>query len=399
MNDLFASAEVADLKARRQVRVAFVSTNSITQGEQVGVLWSWLLAQGIKIQFAHRTFQWSNDAPGKAAVHCVIVGFGLEDVKPKRLFEYADIKGAPHEVAVGNINPYLVDAPDVVLPNRRVPLSAAPSIVFGSMANDGGHLILSDADRKTLLESEPDAEKFMRMFLGGEEFLNARNRWCLWLKDVPPNEFKSLPLVSSRVNHVRKQREKSTRATTKELAKFPSLFGEIRQPTSSYLMIPRVSSERREVIPVGFFSPNVIASEQTLVVPDATLYHFGVISSTMHNAWVRAVCGRLESRYRYSNTIVYNNFPWPSEPSDAARQRIEEAAQGVLDARAQFPCTSLATLYNPETMPPALVKAHATLDRAVDAAYQPDGGAKSYANDATRVAFLFRRYAALTSML
>ncbi len=403
INDLFVEMSDVDSRARRAIKCAFVSTNSITQGEQVGVLWSWMFAQGIRIHFAHRTFQWTNDAPGKAAVHCVIIGFAAFDAPRKRLFEYADIQGPPNEVTVQNINPYLVDAPDVALESRREPVSKVPPIVFGSMANDGGHLVLNEAERSDLVAEEPGAEPWIRRFLGGEEFLNAIPRYCLWLKDAPAGVLKSLPSVAHRVSLVKRHRSESKREATRKLAAFPGLFGEIRQPKGNYLLIPRVSSERRVFIPVGFFSTDVIASEQTLVIPDAGPYHFGVLSSTMHNAWMRYVAGRLKSDFRYSNQIVYNNFPWPDKPSGEHRAAIEAAAQVVLDAReAEFKrdaSISLATLYNPDLMPPALVKSHQALDRAVDAAYVPDGGKRKWTSDAERVAFLFRRYRELTSFL
>jgi hypothetical protein len=408
LGDLFVEADEAEVRARRAVRCAFVSTNSVTQGEQVGVLWGWLAQRGLHIQFAHRTFKWSNEAPGKAAVHCVIVGFGLDDPPRKRLFEYAAVDGPPHEVAAKSINAYLVDAPEVVLANRREPISPVPAIVFGSMPNDGGNLLLTAAEREELLAKEPDAAPWLRPFVGAEEFLNNVPRWCLWLIDCPPSQLARLRLVGERVTAVRKHRQGSKRATTQDLAHMPTLFGEIRQPTGDYLLIPGVSSERRQFLPVGFLAPSSIASNATLVVPEASPLHFGILSSTMHNAWIRFVCGRLESRYRYSAGIVYNNFPWPS-PIDAERHAdaksaklraaIEAAAQGVLDARAAYPDESLATLYNPETMPPALARAHAALDRAVDAAYVPDCGARTWASDAERVAFLFRRHQALASLL
>ena len=398
IEDMFASADKLETNQRRQVKCAFVSTNSITQGEQVGVLWSYLLAQGMHIQFAHRTFQWSNEAPGKAAVHCVIIGFGYDDAKQKHLFEYADIKGHPHEITAQNINPYLVDAPDTVLPNRRDPLCNVSPIVFGSMPNDGGNLLLSDVEKDELIKLEPAAKDWIKPFVGAEEFINKLSRWCLWLVDCPPSQLKAMPHVLKRVEAVRLARAASNRKTTQDLAATPTLFGEIRQPASAYLLIPRVSSERRPFIPVGFLEPAQIASDATLVVPNATLYHFGILTSTMHNAWMRQVCGRLESRYRYSNTIVYNNFPWPTLTTNN-HAVIEAAAQGVLDARALFPNESLATLYDPDTMPTALVKAHAALDKAIDAAYVADGGAKSYASDAERVAFLIKRYQQLTSLI
>ena len=378
-----------------RIRCAFVSTNSISQGEQVGVLWGWLLAKGIHIHFAHRTFQWSNEARGMAAVHCVIIGFGAFDVEKKVIYEYEDIRSEPHAVAVRNINPYLVDAPDVSLANRRQPISPVPEIVFGSMPNDGGHLLLTDTEKHELLSKEPAAEKYIRPFMSAKEFINNIPRWCLWLVDIAPHELRQLPEIALRVQAVKQLRGASDRPTTRELAAFPSLFGENRQPTNSYLAIPKTSSERRNFIPINFLNANCIANTELFTIDAATLYHFGILTSTMHMAWVRYTCGRLESRYRYSASIVYNNFPWPDEPADKQRAAVEAAAQAVLDARVQFPQSSLADLYDPFTMPPALVKAHQALDRAVDACYRK----AAFANDAQRVEFLFERYQQLTSLL
>ena len=407
MHDMFLDAAEVEVKSRRAVRCAFVSTNSITQGEQVGVLWSWLLNQGLHIQFAHRTFQWMNEAPGKAAVHCVIVGFGTSPSRQRRLFEYDDIKGEPHEVKAVSINPYLVDAVETVLPSRRQPISPVPPIVFGSMPNDGGHLLLSDQEKREFLRAEPAARKWVRPFVGADEFINRIPRWCLWLIDCPAAELKAMPLVAERVTAVKHRRLASSRPTTQELAATPTLFGEIRQPESHYLLIPSVSSERRQFVPIGFMDAATIASNLVLVVPDATLAHFGVLTSTMHNAWVRHVAGRLESRYRYSAQIVYNNFPWPTAPTEKQTADLEAAAQAVLDARAaesaRDAATTLATLYDPDLMPPALVRAHQALDRAVDAAYAADAkvlGLKAKWNsDRERVAFLFALYQRLTSLI
>lgn len=406
MHDMFLDAAEVEEKARRAVRCAFVSTNSIAQGEQVGVLWGWLLNQGIHIQFAHRTFKWQNEAPGKAAVHCVIVGFGTEPSRQRRLFEYETVDGAPHEVKAASINPYLVDAAETILPSRRQPISNVPPIVFGSMPNDGGNLLLTDDEKRELLRIEPQAAKWIRPFIGADEFINRIPRWCLWLVDCPAAELKAMPLVAERVAKVKQHRLASSRPTTRELAATPSLFGEIRQPAGHYLLIPSVSSERRRFVPVGFLESEVIASNLVLVVPDATLAHFGALTSTMHNAWVRYVAGRLESRYRYSAQIVYNNFPWPTAPTEKQTADLEVAAQAVLDARAaefaRDAATTLATLYDPDLMPPALVKAHRELDRAVDAAYAADAkalGVKAkWAADGERVAFLFALYGKLTSL-
>ena len=378
------------------------------------------------IHFAHRTFQWSNEARGMAAVHCVIIGFGAFDMEKKTIYAYEDIRGEAHAIAVRNINPYLADAPDVMLANRRQPISPVPEIVFGSMPNDGGHLLLTDAEKCELISKEPTSEKFIRPFMSAKEFLNNEPRWCLWLIGITPQELRQLPEIFRRVQAVKQLREASGRSTTRALAAFPTLFGENRQPASHYILVPRHSSENRAYIPCGFFDENHIAADSCLAIPNATLYHFGILSSTMHNAWMRTVCGRLKSDYRYSAGIVYNNFPWPELPSPSGRgikgegasgehgtaspsspalppagegrkQRtaIEAAAQAVLDARAQFPQSSLADLYDPLTMPPVLVKAHQTLDRAVDACYRK----AAFTSDAQRVEFLFERYHQLTSLL
>ncbi len=387
-----------------KVRCAFVSTNSITQGEQVGVLWGWMLAQGVKIQFAHRTFQWSNDAKGVAAVHCVIVGFGLEERSDKLIYHYPDIRGEPVAVPAQNINPYLVDAPDVVLPRRNTPLCNVPGISKGNQPTDGGNLILSKAEKEEFLKQHPEANKLIKRLIGAKEFLQGGERYCLWLVGVSPTVIRKYKFVYNRVEACRKWRQEEGIATdTIALASKPTLFRETRNP-DSYVVVPSVSSERRVYIPFGFESIETIATNLCLVIENAQKYHFGILSSTMHNAWVRATCGRLKSDYRYSKDIVYNNFPWPDLPEDTPqqpapapvqkrRQAIATATQAVLDARAQFPDSTLADLYDPLTMPVQLIKAHQQLDKAVDAAY----GYKGQPDDTARVAFLFARYQALTA--
>ena len=388
---------------RSGTRAAFVSTNSITQGEQVAVLWGEMQRLSMHIHFAHRTFQWSNEAKGNAAVHCVIVGFGHEDQSVKTIYEYEDINGQPQAVPAKRINAYLVDAPDVLLSKRRAPICKVTEMTNGSKPTDGGNLLMNDVEKDTLIAIEPNAAKWIRPFLGAEEFINNTARWCLWLVDCPPNELRAMPEVMKRVQAVKSMRLTSSDKQTQQDASTPTLFQKIRQPASSYLLIPSVSSERRSYVPIGFMDAHVIVSNLVYALPDATLFHFGVMTSTMHNAFMRFTCGRLESRFRYSNTIVYNNFPWPGfagEPlSDKHRTAIEQAAQCVLDTRAQFASSSLADLYDPLTMPPALLKAHQKLDTAVDAAYQPSGGKKTYATDAERVAFLFELYQRITSLL
>jgi hypothetical protein len=407
MHDMFLDAAEVEIKSRRAVRCAFVSTNSIVQGEQVGVLWGWLLAQGLHIQFAHRTFKWMNEAPGKAAVHCVIVGFGTEASRQRRLFEYDSVDGEPHEMKVESINPYLVNAAEhALLPNRRTPISAVPEMMYGSKPTDGGHLLLSLEEKQELLELEPAAEEWVRPFLNADEFLYSVPRFCLWLDSCPAGVLQRMPNVLKRVEQVREMRTASTKAPTRERAKFPTLFGEVRQPKSPYLLVPAHTSENRRYIPLGYMPPEVICGNANFAIPDATRFHFGILTSTMHNAWVRYVAGRLESRYRYSAQIVYNNFPWPTAPSEKQTADIEACAQAVLDARAaefaRDAATTLATLYDPDLMPPALVKAHQALDRAVDAAYAADAkslGVKAkWSGDGERVAFLFALYERLTSL-
>ena len=385
---------LAILAANPSIHVAFVSTNSITQGEQVGILWPTLLARGVRINFAHRTFQWTSEARGKAAVHCVIIGFSLRDVTEKWLFEYGPNSADPHRVRASNINPYLVDAPDIVLASRGEPVSRVPRMSWGNKPTDGGHLILSPEERAELLEKEPAARPFIRRFMSGGDFVQGIERYCLWLVDIDAAQLRAMPLVRSRVEAVREFRLASKAASTRAYAAFPTKFRQIAQPNSDYLAVPEVSSERRPYIPIAFLSKDVICSNKIQFVPDASLYHFGVLSSTMHMAWVRAVCGRLKSDYSYSNTIVYNNFPWP-EPTDKQRESIESDAQVVLDARAKNPKATLADLYDPVLMPSELVKGHRTLDEAVDAAY----GRQRFKSEAERVAHLFERYQKITAPL
>jgi hypothetical protein len=405
----------------RGVRCAFVSTNSITQGEQVGILWPDLFRRGVKLHYAHRTFQWNSEARGKAAVHCVIIGFGLQEAAEKWLFDYDTPKSDPHAIKANNINPYLVDGPDVVLQNRTKPLCHVPEIGIGNKPIDGGNYLFTTEERDEFLKVEPAAAKWFRRWLGSDEFINGYERWCLWLGECPPDELRRMPEALKRIEAVRKVRLESKSAPTRKIADTPTRFHVENMPIGNYLIIPEVSSERRLFIPVGFMEPETLSSNLVKILPNATLYHFGILSSTIHNAWMRAVCGRLKSDYRYSAGIVYNNFPWP-EPSEKLQVAIETAAQAVLDARAKFQkptpldrgkleapplsrgggggvCT-LADLYAPLTMPPELVKAHQNLDRAVDAAYactEPGrSGKTTFKTEAERVAFLFERYQQLT---
>lgn len=387
------------------VGVAFVSTNSVSQGEQVGILWGPLLGLGFKIRFAHRTFVWSNEARGKAAVHCVIIGFGLGDAPRKTIFHYPDPRGDALAIPAENINPYLVDARDVLLTGRSRPICDVPSIGIGSQPIDDGNFLFTPEEKRSYLDEEPVATRYFHPWIGSEEFINGIERWCLWLGDCPPDELRRLPLAMKRVDAVRTFRLRSKRPQTVAAASRPAHFGTELIPRRPYLVIPKVSSERRAFVPIGFMEPSTFCSDLVFMLPDASILHLGIVSSTMHNAWIRAVCGRLKSDYRYSKDIVYNNFPWPgpAEVPEKIRIQIEVAAQCVLDARAKFPTASLADLYDPLTMPPELVEAHRTLDRAVDAAYLatlPEGFAKpKFATDLDRVAFLFRLYEHYTSGL
>jgi hypothetical protein len=367
----------ADHVRGTRARCAFVSTSSIAQGEQAGVLWAPLRRAGVAIHFARRSFDWTSDARRKAQVDVVVIGFGAFERRPMRLYDEAGIGRD-----VTHINAYLIDGPDVRLASRAGPLCAgAPAVSYGSFALDGGHYTLSPAERDALLaETDGAAAPLLRRFVGSQELIRGRERWCLWLADASPEALR-LPAIRRRVEAVRAWRARRGRAATRALADTPALFAEIRQPATDYLAIPTLSSERRACIPIAFLPSDVVASNQIYVVAGADLFHFGVLTSRMHMAWVRAVCGRLESRYRYSATL-YNNFPWPDDVS----AEVVAAARGVLDARAGS--ARLADLYDPRRTPPALARAHAALDRAVDRCYR----AESFSGDRARVELLFHRF-------
>lgn len=375
------------MKQNPKIQTALVSTNSITQGEQVSVLWKYLIEQGVKINFAHRTFKWTNDAKGLAGVHCVIIGFALFDKPEKRLFEYDDIKGEPIEVASKKINPYLTDAPNVIIESRSSPICDSPQVVWGNKPVDGGYLILTDEERFELIANEPRSETYIKKLVGAREFIQNQSRWCLWLVGIDPSELKQMPLVLDRVSRVRETRLASTDEGARKLALRPTEFRDIQNP-DHFMIIPSVSSERRDYIPMGMANGGVVPTNLVHTIPNAALYHFGILTSQMHMAWVRAVAGRLKSDYRYSKDIVYNNFIWP-EVTAEQKVEIEKLAQAVLDARTEFPQASLADLYDPITMPPQLAKAHKTLNRAVDHLYSSN----PFVTDSERVALLFERYA------
>jgi hypothetical protein len=384
--------KAAEYIQHTDISCALVSTNSITQGEQVGILWGdLLLPLGVQIQFAHRTFKWSNEATGKAAVYCVIIGFGLRETSRARIFEYEDVRGEPRIIAVKRINPYLVDAPNVVVRNRTKSLCDVPKMSYGNKPTDGGGLILSTEEKRALLAKEPKATRFARRLLGADDFLNGTERWCLWLEGAKPDELRELPEVMRRVELVRTFRSMSKAASTRDYP-HPTLFRQITQPTQDFVLIPRHSSENRKYIPFGFFNAENIVADSCMAIGGATLYHFAILESEMHMAWTRAVCGRLESRYRYSKDIVYNNFPWPEKPGDTQKKAAEDAAQEVLNVRAKYPTSTLADLYDPLTMPPDLLAAHKVLDKAVDTCY----GVKGFKSEPERLEFLFELYKELT---
>jgi hypothetical protein len=379
-----------------KARCAFVSTNSITQGEQVYILWSYLLSRyNVVINFAHRTFKWRNEAKSNAAVHCVIIGFSNTDFGQKVIYDYSNISSEPQALLVQRINPYLIDAKDNLLQSLKLPICNVPKMTLGSMPKDGGNLLLSQEEKDSLLLVEPLAQKWIRPFLMGEEFLNSIPRWCLWLVDIEPDDLLKLPYVLKRVNNVRLMRMNSIAESTRKAASTPTVFKQLNQPNTNYLAIPRVSSMRRMYIPIGYLDSKVIAGDKIYTIPNTTLFHFGILTSLMHNSWMRVTCGRLKSDYQYSNSIVYNNFPWPENPSESQIQKIEQAAQKVLDARALFPESSLAVLYDPLSMPPELVKAHQELDKAVDLAYRP----QPFPSEAKRMEFLFELYEKYTANL
>ncbi len=368
------------------IRVAFVSTNSITQGEQVAPLWGKLFdSYGIHIDFGYRTFKWSNAAPQKAVVHCVITGFSAsKNDMPKFIYESDGSK-----IKASNVNAYLVDAPDVLIASRSKPICDVPIMCLGNKPSDGGHLILTVEEKDELLAREPQARKFIRRYLGAVEFINGAERFCLWMKNAPFTDVKKCPSILERIEKVRAFWLASTAQPTVEKAETPHLFFFISQPDSEYLLIPSSSSENRKYIPIGYMNKETIASNANMILPNAELYHFGILTSSAHMAWMRSVCGRLKSDYRYTGAIVYNNFPWP-DAIDEQKATIEKLAQNILDARALYPESTLADMYGDNSMPfhPELVKAHQILDRAVVKLY----GFQKDTTEPAIVASLMERY-------
>ncbi len=376
----------------RPIECAFVSTNSITQGEQVSVLWSQLSGFHIRINFAHRTFAWGSEAKGKANVHCVIIGFSNFDRPQKRLFDYADIKGSPIEIQAKNINAYLLDFRDILVNALTKPIADVPPAIYGSKPVDDGALLLSDDEKQSLIRSDSRVVEFIRPMISNIEFLHGEFRWCIWLADVEPSRYRSIPAIMQRVNHVREFRLKSKKVATQKDANRPMLFAEIRQPRRDFIVIPLHTSENREYVPFGFFDKMFVVHNSCTFVPDGGLVMFGLMSSKMHMSWLRNIGGRIKSDFRYSGGLVYNPFPWP-DADDAAKERIGKLAEAVLAARRNHPTSTLADLYDPLTMPPDLRKAHTALDLAVDRLYRKE----PFATDRERVEFLLARYEQITA--
>jgi hypothetical protein len=375
------------MKRNPSCRTALVSTNSICQGEQVANLWEKLFEQGIRINFAHRTFRWDSEASLKAHVHCVIVGFSYKQYTPCYIYD------GDRRSEVRNINAYLTDAPDVFVGSRQHPLFSVPEIGIGNKPIDGGNYLFTKEEMEAFIKQEPKSSQYFKQWYGSEEFIYQKPRYCLWLGNCSPAELRQMPHCMKRIEAVREMRLASSSAGTRKLADRPTHFHVENMPDTNFIIIPKVSSEKRRYVPMGFMSPNVLASDLVFLIPDATLYHFGILESNVHMAWMRAVCGRLEMRYRYSKDVVYNNFPWPT-PTEEQKAKIEQTAQPILDARAKYPDSSLADLYDEVAMPIELRKAHQDNDRAVMQAY--GFPVKSTFTESQCVAELFKMYQELT---
>ena len=372
-------------------RIAFVSTNSICQGEQVANLWQPLMAKGLRIDFAYRTFQWDSEASLKAHVHCVIVGFSHKDEKQRELLIFDNEKVAK----ASHINAYLMDAPDVFIGSRPAPICDIPRIGIGNKPIDGGNYLFTKEEMEEFIKVEPKAAHYFKPWYGSEEFIHQKPRYCLWLGDCSPAELRQMPHCIKRIEAVKETRQASKSAGTRKLANRPTRFHVENMPDTNYIIIPSVSSEKRRYVPMGFMSPDVLSSNLVLIIPDATLYHFGILESIVHMAWMRAVCGRLKSDYRYSKDVVYNNFPWPI-PTEKQKAKIEQTAQSILDARVLYPDSSLADLYDELTMPAELRKAHQQNDKAVLQAYGFDVKLLDDGNEPLIVAELFKLYQEMT---
>ncbi len=386
--------KASELMKGTNIRTALVSTNSITQGEQVAGVWKPLYDRfGIHIDFAYRTFRWDSEASIKAHVHCVIIGFGTsQNERPKILFD-----SDRYQVA-NNINAYLLDALDIFIESIKTPICNVPEMIYGNKPTDGGYFFLTPEEKVEAIKNEPFIAKYIRKIYGSTEYINNKERYCLWLVNASPTEIRKSKFISERVECVRRFRLNSTKAATRKSAETPTLFQEIRHPKSDYIIVPRHSSENRRYVPFGFVSQDIIVNDAVQIIPETNLYHFGILTSNVHMAWMRTVCGRLKSDYRYSKDIVYNNFPWPT-PTEEQKQRIEQTAKAILDARELYPDSSLADLYDPLVMPPELKTAHQKNDAAVMAAYGIKNGDPEYNSEAACVAFLMKRYQDIVSNL
>ena len=372
-----------------KIKVAFVSTNSISQGEQTGVLWNEMFRKYlVKIHFAHRTFNWSNEAKGKAAVHVIIVGFANHDIKNKSIWSYEDATGEPQEIPAKNINGYLVDGGDYTLVKRRNPICEVPNMDYGSMPNDGGNLVFNSDTKEEIITRDRRAIRFIKRFVMGEELIKDIDRWSLWIEQEDLKEIRGIQPIKEIIIRVKEKRQSSTREATQKLAIYPWRFGEVRQPSEDYIALPRVSSSKRDYIPITILKRDVIAGDKVYTISSSDRFIFGVLLSSMHMSWMRSTSGRMKSDYSYSNQISYNNYPWPKNPALKKIENVKLKAQKVLDVRAEFPESSLADLYDPILMPPKLVKAHKELDKAVDLCY----GSQPFKSEASRVEYLFKLY-------
>ncbi|WP_294158340.1 DNA methyltransferase [uncultured Selenomonas sp.] len=382
--------KAADYMKGTQIHAAFVSTNSITQGEQVPILWKPLMEKELNIDFAYKTFIWDSDAVQKAHVHCVIVGFSYAPPNERRLFDEKGAEACPH------INAYLMPAPDLFVERRKEPICDVPSLILGNMTYDDGNLILSEEEKDALVKAEPITGQWIRPFYGSHDFLHRQPRYVIWLQHVAPSEIRKSKAVTERVQSVYEFRKNAKRAGTRKGADYPTIFLNITQQDDAYenfIFVPRVSSQRRRYIPMGFLPASNMISDAAYFLPFANLYIFGVLESNVHMSWMRTFAGRLKSDYRYSNFIVYNNFPWPT-PTPTQRAKIERTAQGILDARALYPGSSLADLYDEVLMPKELREAHRANDRAVMDAY---GFWGKIHDEPACVAALMRMYQQLTA--
>lgn len=377
----------ADFIRGTKIQVGLVSTNSVVQGEQAIVLWKYLMYQkDVNIHFAHQTFQWNNEAKGKAAVYCVIIGFSCMTGLPKTLYSYPNIKGKPTGKSVKIINQYLLEAPVVFIEQRRKPISDVPLMIKGSQPTDGGNLLFKEDEMNEFIRKEPLSRKYFRPWIGSRELVNGYQRYCLYLANCPPKELRKMPHVMERVEAVREMRLQSKKAATRKWADFPTRLTEDRTVEGDILIVPSVTSEHRKIIPMGYFEHGTIATNAVFQVTNADMYLFGILNSAMHMAWMKTVCGRLKGDYRYSNTLVYNNFIFP-EATEKQKNDIKEKAQRILNVRKKYADSTLADLYDTLTTPPDLLKSHNDLDKSVDKAY-----GKIFKTDEERVAFLFKKY-------